>query len=54
MSRRDHYLARINAAAGRRKLNEAVDYLRAATSPDRVDEIAAELVRMADKEGDQK
>lgn len=52
--RRDHYMGRINAAAGRRRLNEAVDYLRAATAIDRAEDVAAELVVIADREGDRK
>jgi hypothetical protein len=48
--RREHYKARIDATAGRRKLNEVVDYLRAATRPDRIDEVADELMKIADRE----
>lgn len=52
--RRAHYKARIAATAGRRRLNEAVDYLRAATRGDRVDVVVAELVAIADREDDGK
>lgn len=48
--RREHYTARIAAAVGRRKLNEAVDYLRAAVRPERIDVVVAEIQTIADRE----
>lgn len=49
-ARRDHYKPRIAASTGRRRLNEAVDYLRAAVQGDRLDEVAAEVEAIADRE----